>query len=76
MELSEAFAIVRTFRPELTLQPDHICPDEQQHRMNVCRWPPHAVYTEFDAKHSDTPESLYQRLKAGSALKPSGISEN
>jgi hypothetical protein len=73
MELSEAFAIVQTFRPELTLQPDHICMDEQQHLISACRWPPHAIYTEFDAKHSDTPESLYERLKARGDLKPSGI---
>jgi hypothetical protein len=73
MELSEAFAIVLNFRPEVKLQPDHICTDEQQHQMSACRWPAASVYTEFDAKHADTPESLRRRLEAGGDLKPSGV---
>jgi len=33
MQLSEAFVIIREFRPELKLQFDHVCTDEHEHRL-------------------------------------------
>jgi hypothetical protein len=70
MNLHEAFAIIQRFRPELRLQPDHVCTDEYAHRLNGCQWSETAVYTEFDAKHRDTARNLHERLGRGDPLKP------
>ena len=70
MQLSEAFPIIRRFRPELKLQSDNVCTDAHQHRLDGCRLPDTAVYTEFDAKHIDTAQSLHDRLRDGDPPKP------
>jgi hypothetical protein len=61
MELTDAIAIVKRYRPELVLQKDHFCLEPSAHNLNSCRYGAAAVYTEFDAL-TDTTETLNTRL--------------
>ncbi len=70
MELTDAFEIARQYNPNYVRQRDHLCLDGATHDRAACKYGDSAIYTDFDAKHRDTPERMHARLKAGGPLKP------
>jgi len=70
MELADAFQIARQYDPTLVHQRDHICLDDSPYDRRTCTYGDSAVYTDYDAKHRDTPEQMHARLKSGRPLKP------
>jgi len=78
MDISDAFEVIREYRPEAVLHSDHICNVKNPHAEDIHQalgpsgvyLPKTAIYTRFDAMY-DTRENLAARLgTVGGNLKP------